>query len=60
MVQATVKWLSLMAKAGRHLGNLFQIRDDILGVWGDASVTGKAVGSDIMRKKKSLPCCPCA
>ena len=46
---------ALMAKAGRHLGNLFQIRDDILGVWGDPSVTGKAVGSDIMRKKKSFP-----
>ena len=46
---------SLMAKAGRHLGNLFQIRDDMLGVWGDPSVTGKAVGSDIMRKKKSFP-----
>ena len=46
---------SLMAEAGRHLGNLFQIRDDILGVWGDPSVTGKDVGSDIMRKKKSFP-----
>lgn len=46
---------ALMAQAGRHLGNLFQIRDDILGVWGDASVTGKAVGSDIQRKKKSFP-----
>ena len=46
---------SLMAKAGRHLGNLFQIRDDMLGVWGDPSVTGKAVGSDILRKKKSFP-----
>ena len=45
----------LLAKAGRYLGNLFQIRDDILGVWGDPSVTGKAVGSDILRKKKSFP-----
>ena len=45
----------LLAKAGRYLGNLFQIRDDILGVWGDPSVTGKAVGSDILRKKKTFP-----
>ena len=33
----------------------FQIRDDILGVWGRQELTGKPVGSDIRRKKKSLP-----
>ncbi|WP_020008391.1 polyprenyl synthetase family protein [Salinicoccus albus] len=35
-----------------YLGILFQIRDDILDVTGDMSVTGKASGSD-ERKKKS-------
>ena len=49
------KMASMLAKAGRYLGDLFQIRDDILGVWGDPSVTGKAVGSDILRKKKTFP-----
>lgn len=38
----------------RQLGAVFQIRDDVLGVWGGA-ITGKPVGSDILRKKKSLP-----
>jgi geranylgeranyl diphosphate synthase type I len=40
---------------GRHLGLAFQMRDDILGVWGDPAVTGKPVGADIARRKKTLP-----
>ena len=40
---------------GRKLGLAFQVRDDYLGVWGDPSETGKAVGADIRRKKKALP-----
>ncbi|MDA1036190.1 MAG: polyprenyl synthetase family protein [Chloroflexi bacterium] len=40
---------------GRRLGLAFQIRDDFLGIWGDPSATGKAVGADIRRKKKSMP-----
>ena len=40
--------------AGRELGAVFQIRDDILGVWGGPA-TGKPVGADIQRRKKSLP-----
>ncbi|HLQ36104.1 MAG TPA: polyprenyl synthetase family protein [Chloroflexota bacterium] len=40
---------------GEAIGRLFQIRDDMLGVWGESEATGKPVGSDIKRKKKSLP-----
>jgi geranylgeranyl diphosphate synthase type I len=40
---------------GLHLGLAFQMRDDILGVWGDPAVTGKPAGADIVRRKKSLP-----
>ena len=40
---------------GRQLGIAFQIRDDILGIWGEGSATGKPVGADIARKKKTLP-----
>ena len=42
-------------KCGESLGLVFQIRDDVLGVWGDERVTGKSVGADIRRKKNSLP-----
>lgn len=39
---------------GYEFGRLFQIRDDILGVWG-SDKTGKPVCGDIYNKKKSLP-----
>lgn len=40
---------------GEALGAAFQARDDFLGAWGDPTVTGKPVGSDLLRRKKSLP-----
>ena len=45
----------LLGSFGRNLGLAFQIQDDILGIWGDPTVTGKAAGNDILRRKKSLP-----
>jgi len=40
---------------GHYLGLAFQVQDDILGVWGDESVTGKSAASDLIEGKKSLP-----
>jgi geranylgeranyl diphosphate synthase type I len=40
---------------GRALGIAFQIQDDILGIWGDTTKTGKSSFDDLMQKKKSLP-----
>ncbi len=40
---------------GRALGFLFQIRDDVLGVWGETEQTGKPIHADIRRKKNSFP-----
>ncbi len=42
-------------QCGRSLGLVFQIRDDILGVWGEEEFTGKPVGADIQRKKNTFP-----
>jgi geranylgeranyl diphosphate synthase type I len=44
-----------LAAWGRHLGQAFQVRDDILGIWGNPALTGKPVGNDIRRKKKTFP-----
>ncbi|THV43638.1 polyprenyl synthetase family protein [Glycomyces buryatensis] len=40
---------------GFRLGLAFQHVDDLLGIWGDPEVTGKAVFSDLRNRKKSLP-----
>jgi geranylgeranyl diphosphate synthase type I len=43
------------ADFGRDLGFAFQIRDDILGIWGDETKLGKSSATDIETRKKSLP-----
>jgi len=43
------------SRAGRLLGTAFQVRDDLLGVWGRRDVTGKPAAADIRRRKKTLP-----
>lgn len=43
------------ADFGRNLGLAFQIRDDILGIWGTPEKTGKSAATDIVSRKKSVP-----
>ncbi|WSW77550.1 family 2 encapsulin nanocompartment cargo protein polyprenyl transferase [Streptomyces sp. NBC_00996] len=40
---------------GREAGLAFQLIDDVIGIWGDPSRTGKPAGSDLIARKKSLP-----
>jgi geranylgeranyl diphosphate synthase type I len=40
---------------GTELGLAFQIRDDLLGIWGDEAETGKSASSDIATRKMTLP-----
>ncbi|NDJ84358.1 MAG: polyprenyl synthetase family protein [Chloroflexi bacterium] len=44
-----------LAANGRELGVIFQMQDDILGIWGKPEETGKSVSDDLAARKKSYP-----
>lgn len=43
-----------LSRYGVPLGEAFQLRDDLLGVYGDPSVTGKPAGDDLVEGKRTL------
>jgi len=43
----------LIYQAGVNMGLAFQLRDDVLDVWGDPITFGKEIGGDIMQNKKT-------
>ena len=43
-----------LASHGRPVGLAFQLRDDVLGVFGDPAATGKPVGDDLREGKPTL------
>jgi geranylgeranyl diphosphate synthase type I len=44
-----------LARYGELLGLAFQLTDDLLGIWGEPALTGKAVLADLRERKKSVP-----
>lgn len=44
----------LIYQAGVNMGLAFQLRDDMLDVWGDPATFGKEIGGDIMNNKKTF------
>ena len=38
-----------------EVGRAFQIRDDIMGIWGSPQETGKEAAKDLYNRKKTLP-----
>lgn len=47
--------IAALERYGEALGAGFQAIDDVLGIWGDPSRTGKPVGNDLREHKISLP-----
>ncbi len=47
--------VAALDRFGRELGLAFQLVDDLIGIWGDPARTGKPVGGDLLRRKRSLP-----
>ena len=46
--------LTHLEEISAHLGEVFQMKDDELGIFGDSTQTGKPVGADIAENKKTL------
>ena len=43
-----------LSRFGLPLGEAFQLRDDVLGVFGDPAVTGKPAGDDLVEGKRTV------
>jgi geranylgeranyl diphosphate synthase type I len=46
--------LNLLSAYGLPLGEAFQLRDDLLGIFGDPGVTGKPAGDDLREGKRTV------
>ena len=51
---APARLLTALGTYGSLVGRAFQLRDDLLGVFGDPAVTGKPAGDDIREGKRTV------
>lgn len=51
---ASAEDAAALAAAAEPLGRAFQVRDDLLGVFGDADTTGKSAAGDLREGKRTL------
>ena len=54
IADADVEDADRLYEAGVNMGLAFQLRDDVLDVWGDPATFGKEIGGDIMNNKKTF------
>jgi geranylgeranyl diphosphate synthase type I len=46
--------VNILSAYGLPLGEAFQLRDDLLGIFGDPAITGKPAGDDIREGKRTV------
>jgi geranylgeranyl diphosphate synthase type I len=54
LADAPASVLAAFAEYGLPLGEAFQLRDDVLGVFGDPQLTGKPAGDDLREGKRTF------
>jgi geranylgeranyl diphosphate synthase type I len=52
--RADERLFGVLTSYGLPLGEAFQLRDDLLGVYGDPAVTGKPAGDDLREGKRTM------
>jgi geranylgeranyl diphosphate synthase type I len=51
---ASLELNQILSEFGLALGEAFQLRDDLLGVFGDSAITGKPAGDDLREGKQTM------
>jgi geranylgeranyl diphosphate synthase type I len=52
---ADAELCELLERVGRHVGLAYQLRDDLIGLFGEECVAGKATDGDFVQGKRTFP-----
>ncbi|MCP3135870.1 polyprenyl synthetase family protein [Pyxidicoccus xibeiensis] len=52
---ATPELIEGLERVGRHVGLAYQLRDDLIGLFGNSDVAGKAADGDFVQGKRTFP-----